>query len=102
MGFVMLTAASLSGLLIQSPGITAFFQLRDGVISDRISFLCQTFFQSTDDLSRAPQREGDCVPKDFSLHHSLERKKKACKKLHLVYDTTRSDKRALEYYDNDS
>ena len=62
-----LTAARRWRLLVQSPRIAALFQLRDGVIGDRVSLLfSQPFFQATDDLAGAPQCEGNCVPKDFS------------------------------------
>jgi hypothetical protein len=33
----------------------------------------QPLFQATYDLAGTPQCEGNCVPKDFSLRHSLNR-----------------------------
>jgi hypothetical protein len=45
------------------------------VIGDGVSLLGQPFFQATDDLSGAPQCEGNRVSKDFSFRHgSLEHK----------------------------
>jgi hypothetical protein len=42
-------------------GSPRFFQLRDGVIGDGVSLLfSQPFLQATDDLSGAPQCEGNC------------------------------------------
>ena len=54
-------------LLIQSPRITTFFQLRNGVIGHRKPLLfSQTFFQGTYDLAHAAKCEGDGVWKDLS------------------------------------
>jgi hypothetical protein len=66
-------------LLIQSPRIAALPKLRDGVIGHRVSLLfSQPLFQAAYDLAGAPQREGNCVVKDFSLRHgSSEHKEKS-------------------------
>jgi hypothetical protein len=69
-----LTAALPFAPLHSAAKIAAFFQLRDGVIGHRVTFLfSQPLLQATYDLSGAPQCEGNRVPKDFSLRHSLNR-----------------------------
>jgi hypothetical protein len=47
--------------------------LRDSVVRDGVALvLGQTLFQTSHDLSGAPESEGDRVPKHFSLGHASE------------------------------
>jgi hypothetical protein len=58
-------------LLIQSPRVTAFLELRDRMIGDGKPFvLGQAFFQAAYHLARAPQCVGDRVPKHFTSCHA--------------------------------
>ncbi len=58
---------------LTSPGIAAFFQLRNSVIRYCKPLLFgQTFFQSANDLSGAPQCEGNRVPKHFTPREHVE------------------------------
>ena len=58
--------------LPQPPRVATLFKLGDSVVRDGITLvLVQTFFQTANDLSGAPQCESYRVPKHFSLGHSL-------------------------------
>ena len=55
------------------------------MIGDRKSFLLgQSFFQTANDLSGAPECESDRVPKHFSLGHALEEHKENKNSSHYI------------------
>jgi hypothetical protein len=69
--FFMLTAALRLAPLHSAATDRRVLSLRDGVIGHGVSLLFgQPLFPATDDLSGAPQCEGNRVSKDFSLRHS--------------------------------